>query len=404
MSINYLTKNAEIITKLKSKGYSEKTLTEQRKCFEELWKCLSLQDTPFSMELALSWLESRKPSWSYDTYKRYRLALYRFVKYLRCGRIDEDPHCGKNYFAYHDTDVSYINLPENYKVLYREFYEVMLGERAKATVNNYVVGSTDFLLFISDHGCATPNEMTIELPIRYLHRIHEITSSYETKKKYAESVGQLLAYLSEQGYIPHCYAHVMSKLGDETIITSLKLMKQYNVVEAFQPSKALESCANSFLSSINHLRYSVPPEKMFGFIFKNFFLFLEINRIEYSAEATRLWLDHIPQNKSWKLKRQIITWFTDYMETGSVERAPNNVWRRLLIDTLPEWSRKITEDYLILRKKEGWESSTIRMCRSSCVRFFRFIDSKGVNSPNDITPALVKEFHDTDPHLGSCKK
>ena len=400
MSINYLTKHTEIIAKLKSEGYSDKTIVEHRRCFKELWKCLSLKDTPFSMELALDWLKSRKPSWSYDTYKRYRCALYRFEKYLRCGRIDGDPHCGYNRFAYHDTSVSYINLPDNYKALYRKFYETKLGERAKATVNNYVVGSTDFLLFLTDQGCATPDKMTIELPIRYLHRVHnhEIARTYETKKKYTEGAGALLEHLSERGCIPHCYTHVLSKLGDETIITSLKLIGQYSVVKAFQPSKVLEPCVDSFLSSLDHLRYSESLKRMFGFIFKSFFLFLEINHIAYSTEATRVWLAHIPKNKSWELKSQIITWFADYMETGSMERTSKYVRKTLLIDTLPEWSRKITEDYLMLRKREGWEHSTITMCRSSCVRFFRFIDSKGVNTPDGITPALVKEFHDTDPH------
>ena len=400
MSINYAAKSTEIIAKLKSEGYSDKMIVEHRRCFGELWKCLSLKDTPFSMDLALGWLERRKPSWSYDTFKRYRRALYRFEKYLRCERIDEDPHCGNNYFAYRDTDVSYIKLPDNYKALYREFYEIMLGERAKDTVNHYAVGSTDFLLFLSDQGCATPDKMTIELPILYLHRIlnHKIARTYETKKKYAEGVSQLLSHLSERGCIPKCYAHVMSKLGDETVVTSLKLIDQCGTVKAFQPSKALEQCADSFLLGLDHLRYSVPPKRMFGFIFKSFFLFLEINHIAYSAEAIRTWLNHIPKNKSWELKSQIITWFADFVETGSVERTSKYMRKTLLIDTLPEWSRKVTEDYLMLRKKEGWEHSTITMCRSSCVRFFRFIDSKGVTAPADITPALVKEFHDTDPH------
>jgi len=69
-----------------------------------------------------------------------------------------------------------------------------------------------------------------------------------------------------------------------------------------------------------------------------------------------------------------------------------------LLDALPDWSHRITENYLALRRREGWAESTLTMCRSSCVRFFRFLDGKGVTAPSDITPALVMEFHDTDPH------
>ena len=398
MSAYYLSKNAEIIAKLKSEGYAERTLDDHRRCFDGLWKCHSLENTAFSMEAATDWLECRKPYWSYDTYKRYRRALYRFEKYLRCGEIDGEPHCGNNRFAYRDTDVSYINLPENYKALYREFYEAMTGERAKSTVDHYVAGCTDFLLFLSEQGCAKPDDMTIEQPVSYLRRIRVNAWTGETKSRYAEGVGCLLTYMSKRGYIPCCYSHVMSKLECETAVTSLRLSDLPCRGMSFQPSKAVEPCAEAFLASLEAHRYSVPPQQLFGFIFRNFFLFLEVNHMAYSIDAIQLWLGNIPKNASWELKRQMLARFAQYVETGSTERASNFVWKPLLVDALPEWSRNITEDYLTLRKKEGWEPSTLMMIRSSCARFFSFIGSKGICAPEAITPSLVKEFHDTDPH------
>ena len=401
MTINYLAKHTEIMAKLSREGYSDKTLNDQRRFFEGIRESLSSENAPFSMETVVRWLESRKPNWSNDTYTRYRRSLYRFEKYLRCGRIEGDPHCGNNSFAYHDSDVSYINLPEDYKALYRRFYEEVSGERARSTVNHYVAGCTDFLLFLSEQGCAAPNEMTIEWPLRYLRRIRDNTWTDETKSKYAGGVGKLLAYLSKLGYIPRCYSHVMSRFEDEAAVTSLMLRPPTYSETSMQPSKAIEPYADMFLSSLEDRRYSALPQQLFGYIFKNFCLFLEVNHIEYSSRAVQLWLDHIPRTTSWELKRQIITWFVQYMETGSTEKASNFVWKPLLIDTLPEWSRKITDNYIALRKKEGWESSTLMMIRSSCVRFFRFIGSKGIDAPEAITPSLIKEFHNTDPHATS---
>jgi integrase len=118
----------------------------------------------------------------------------------------------------------------------------------------------------------------------------------------------------------------------------------------------------------------------------------------YYRAATQSWPNFTPKTTTWEQKRTIITWFANYMETGNTERTSNFVFKPLLIDTLPEWSRKIVEDYIVLRKKERREPSTIMMTRSSCVRFFRFIDTKGINNPAGITPMVVKEFHDTDPH------
>jgi integrase len=190
----------------------------------------------------------------------------------------------------------------------------------------------------------------------------------------------------------------MSKLECETAISSLEVSKP-TLETCFQPSKAIEPCADAFLTCLEERRYSVSPYHNFSFIFRNFFLFLEVNHMAFSAHSVQLWLDHIPKTTSWGLKRQLIIWFAQYMETGSAERTSNFVWKPLLIDSLPEWSRKIIVDYLVLRKKEGWEPSTLMMIRSSCVRFFRFVDSKGVFTPDAITPSLVKEFHDTDFHV-----
>jgi len=398
MQIDFEKEAANVMASLKQSGYADRTLNDHRRCCNELRKHLSDEKALFTMETAVNWLERRRDGWSQDTYERYRRAVYRIDKHIRNGSIERDPHCHNNNYAYHDAEVSYIKLPNNYKALYRRFYEIISCERAKGTVEHYVAGCTDFLEFISERGCTTPSEMTIELPLAYLRRICENAWACETKSKYASGVGQLLAYLSGQGYIPNCYAHVMSKLWEEDAIASLKLTATKNDCSTFQPSKVLEPYADSFLSSLDERRYSLPPQQLFGFIFRNFFLFLEINHMSYSADAVQLWLDQIPRAASWKLKRQVISHFAQYMENGSTERTSNFVWKPLLIDYLPEWSRRITDDYIALRKKEGWESSTIMMIRSSCVRFFRFIDAKGINAPDSITPSLVKEFHDTDPH------
>jgi len=398
MSINYEAEGMAVIACLEQNGYSEKTLAEHRRCYGELWKYLSETGSTFTMDIALNWLESRKTTWSYDTYKRYRRALYRLEKYLKNGEIGSEPHCHNNFFAYQDADVSYIKLPDNNKALYNDFQNTISDECSKGTVDHYIAGCTDFLLFISERGCAAPAEMSIEHPLEYLRRIHDMAWTDETKKKYSSGVAKLLTHAAEQWHVPRCYSHVMSKSADESVVTSLKLNNAAILNTAFQPSKTLEPLVDAFLSSLDERRYSEPPQKLFGFIFTNFFLFLEFNHLEYSAEAAALWLNQIPKTASWEQKRQIITWFADYLTTKSADRTSNYVWKPLLIDGLPEWSRKITDEYLKLRQREGCERSTILMCRSSCVRFFSFLNSKGIHSPDKITPALVKEFHDTDQH------
>jgi len=385
-----------VLACLKRHGYSARTQDEHRRCCEELRRHLAEINAPFSMEAAITWLAGRKAGWSFDTYKRYRRALYRLDMYMKRGSIEGEPHCHNNFFAYYDADVSYIKLPGSYKALFHEFHAKISAERGKGTVDHYIAGCTDFLLFIAQKGCTDPGGLTIDHVLAYAKRIRENQWTEETKKKYASGVSKLLAFFHVRGHVPRCYVSVLGGPGREKLLQSLVLPSGQG--QAIQPSKHLEAMADVFFSTIANRRYSEPPGRLYGFVLHQFFLFLEVNCLEYMPETPHLWLEHIPKTPSWPMRRQIIHWFADFLRTGSAEKRGATVWRPLLLNALPDWSRRITEDFLALRRREGWAESTLTMCRSSCVRFFRFLDGKGVTGPVGITPALVMAFHDTDPH------
>jgi site-specific recombinase XerD len=70
----------------------------------------------------------------------------------------------------------------------------------------------------------------------------------------------------------------------------------------------------------------------------------------------------------------------------------------LQIDRLPDWSRNIILGFVAERQREGLSPKTLTSCRSAGYRLFQFLNSKGVGSPDEITPEIVKEFHNTDKH------
>ena len=189
--------------------------------------------------------------------------MYRLEKYFRCGDISDDPYCGHNRFAYHDADVAFIKLPDNYKLLLREFHGYALTQLAQETANNYAVACADFLLFIFEKGCKSPCEMSVELPLTYLQRLRDATCSDETKSRYADGVGKFFAFLSQKGHIPRCYERAVGTLWDENAIKSLKQNNKNGMMADFQPSKALEPHIDSFLSSLRELRYNAPQLNLY---------------------------------------------------------------------------------------------------------------------------------------------
>ncbi len=85
-------------------------------------------------------------------------------------------------------------------------------------------------------------------------------------------------------------------------------------------------------------------------------------------------------------------------KTGSSNRVGLYTWQPLQIDRLPDWSRNIILGFIEERRREGVSPKTLTMCRSGGYRLFSFLEGKGIDRPDKITPELIKEFHNTDRH------
>ena len=127
-------------------------------------------------------------------------------------------------------------------------------------------------------------------------------------------------------------------------------------------------------------------------------MFIEVNHLEFSPESVELWLEHSPKNTLWGRRRHTLALFADYLATGNANKESCYTWQPLQIDSLPAWSRKIILDFVAERQREGLARNTLNLCRLAGCRFFGFLDSKRVCDPREITPELVKEFHNTDKH------
>jgi site-specific recombinase XerD len=345
------------------------------------------------METAVLWLESRRPSWSYGTYCQYRSALFRLERYLTSGDISRTLCQSIDDFACRDAA---LKLPKPLYELYREIKSLFTQRFCETSIYKYSQGCKDFLLFVAEQGCNTPGEITIDPIIEYSPKFHGMTRCHRGNRGgNLAGIVNLLTFMAERGDIPYCYSGVLTRDS----ANRLSLLKLEQTGEAFQPSKWLEPLARSYLSSLDEMRYSTPSKLLYNNDLTNFFLFLELNHIEYSDEAVALWLEkQTSHGPIWERRRHTLKQFADYLKTGTSNRGDIYAWKPLQIESLPEWSKNITLDYLAEREKEGLARSTIQMCRAGCYRLFTFLDSKGVLTSSGITPEILKEFHNTDSH------
>jgi site-specific recombinase XerD len=394
MQIDLETQSEAVIALLEQADYSESTISSHRRCYDGIQAHFANIGSEFSMAEAVNWLTSRRPGWCYATYCGYRSALYRFERYLTNGTIARTMCWSDDDFACRDKVLA---LPEALYKVFADFTSSLPEKFCETSVHNYSQGCKDFLLFLAEQGINEPARLTLDPIITYSKRLYTGKRRlYGHKSAWLAGIVNLLTCLAERGDVPMCYASVLPRNTAEFKLLPLKLEE---IGTAFQPSKMLEPLVSGYLSSLDEMCYNESSKHMYCHDFTNFFLFLELNHIDYSEDAVELWLEkQTSQAEVWERRRHTLTLFGYYLKTGTAVRGKVYSWRPLQIDGLPEWSRRIVLGFVAERRKEGLSEKTLIMCRSAGYRLFKFLDSKGVCSPSEITPELLKEFHNTDEH------
>jgi site-specific recombinase XerD len=389
----YDTATAEVIRLLEKAGYSSCSVRRHELCYDGLREHLDATQQTFSLDAGIEWLSARKNGWKAQTYNQYRLALYRLDRYMRDGGIHREAHCKHGIFAYRDAGYSYAQLPENFKATASEYHGWVCECHSPETARKHFVGVTDFLLFLAKCGCGMPSELTIAHLAAYSQHLRDKS---EHDRKQACGAKELIALLHDDGHIPKCFLSVGFAMDEENL--NDLLLPEKDRGDSVQPSKNLDVKASKFLNVLTELGYSKNARVSFESTLNSLFKFLEINRIEYSPEAVSLRLGKVSGTPRRERFRQQLRQFDDFLRTGEAKSLRNYTWKPTGLDALPKWCQNITNSFLNLREREGWAKRTIEMSRAASVRFFGFVTGKGVSVPSSITPELIKEFHNTDPH------
>jgi integrase len=399
MQTGYEKETVIVISHLEQVGYHPETIADYRRCYNGLKAHLAAIGLPFSMKVALEWLEGREQNWTHSTYKKYRHALFHLERYLLNGNVDRTRCSGIDQFFCRDATLF---LPRLMFDLFGEIKSILNSELTEDNANCYLQGCKDFLLFVTDQGCLAPADIALEQITEYSTRFRGTSRKLSYKEACClAGITKMLTHLAERGDIPRCYSKAVYKDKATTFLSSVI---PDIIGSAIQPSKKLEPLAAEFLSGLGEQRYSDLVKKKNMHDLTNCFLFIEINHPEYSPQSIELWLGTSPQNAIWERKRHTLTLFADYLSTGSMRKESCYTWQPLQIDSLPDRSRNIVTGFVSERQREGFAYTTLKLCRLAGCRFFSFLDSKGVCEPRGITPELVKEFHNTDKHSTAMGK
>lgn len=374
---------------LRDSGYSESSVQEHKYTYASFRKHLLGQRSDFSMASAIEWLEKRRASWQRGTYRRHRAALYRLGEFQRRGGIGRIDICGDNYYAYHDSGDSYTQLQADYKFIAEWIYSEFSKTLAHSVAREQYRGVCKFLLFLESIGCNELRSLSIN------HIFSFILSLNQKKSKHISGIRKLLSCLFDEKFIPRCYLSI-TFYECKADVGRFRLPDS-DIGNVLHPSKVLESKADEFFSELNNRGYSKASLCRFEKSTNDFFKFLETNQLAYSHEQSDLRINELRRICN-DAEIQCLRQFVDYLQTGTGKSVRKYRNKPILLDGLPDWSRQIVLDFLELREREGCAEGTINSCRSASVRFFSFLNGRQIGSPSEITPSIIKEFHNTDAH------
>ena len=384
MQINYLDAVSSVLNMMKQPDSACKNIDMHRTCYTMFFKYLMDKGIPFSMDAALDWLEIKKQEISYETCSQYRNALFRLEHYLLFGDI-ESPFCRSE-----DSFFCRSGMSESF---FRLTYEL-------EEYHTYSVATKEFFKLATSLGITEPEAVTIDTLIEYWNTYCKSCGSPVRRQNAVCAMTALMKYLHLRGDVPECYQLVLFGWNAE-ILSGMRLSK---TGAAFHPSVSLEHKAEGYLDALDDWKYMESSKAVYRNDFTWYFMFLELNRLEHSAETVTLFTDILPDcpnqakgsNPVSARRSHTIRMFEKYLQ-GTMESNMAADPKRAS-DHLPSWSKSILDGFIESRRRDGMTNNTLTMCRAAGCSFFKYLEDNGIDYPAYITPDAVKAFHNHDVH------
>ena len=255
-----------------------------RTCYTTLFKYLMDKGIPFSMDAALDWLEIKKREISYETYSQYRNALFRLDHYLLFGDIKSSFCRSENSFFCRS------GISESFFRLTYELEEYYATTQNPCYYHTYSVAIKEFFRLATSLGVTEPEAITIDTLIEYWNTYCKSCKSLARRQNAVCAMTALMKYLHRRGDVPECYQRVLFGENVE-ILLEMRLSKTGT---AFHPSVPLELKADEYLDALDDWKYRESSKAVYRNDFTWYFMFLELNHLEHSAETVTSWIDILP--------------------------------------------------------------------------------------------------------------
>lgn len=378
-------------------NYCSTIVHTHMRCYRLFWEYLKELDIPYSRDLALLWLEIIGPDLCVSSFKNYRSAL------ARMNDVLEHRDVINTKIAY-DAVQHYQYLDKWCKDLLDEFLNVLSATYGVSFIQEVRISAARFLAYISKRGVCEVNDITHILIMEYYQQDRH--KNMKVKDLYHSLTRHFLSYLSDKGLIMTSISFALNKFVLQRLVfidmLSAKEKEIFWRINQQGCMTAEEFHSKAIILGSVYLdqhRYSSTMKKVFRKAWKELFVFLEANGLDYSQDIAIRWATLMQKfTVQWKTFRRAIKLFEQFRMDGDIQPAIVYSYIPDRVEQLPEWCQNEFKEFINCKRKEGLASSTIQMYRSSCLRFLNYITLKGITAWESLKPEIIKEFHFSDLH------
>ena len=389
----YHDKSRMLVAYLTENGAGRAACHTAIKCLTLLREYLLEKGYAYTNESALEWYTETGPH-----PKGFQADLYRLADLYSYGAIQPESTFPKA-LPYSQ------NLKELWLSLLAGFLETQkLAEKTISQIRNCI---SRFLYRIQQKEIYDPSDISFELLEEYCDT--DGHSSENSRARYTYAIGDILLFMADKGLCVHGLGwYPYFRMHDRIFrICDLTDSQKRSIDDLRQasldfPAEEYAVLIPDFLERFYTAGYSESPCKSARYVLYNLLLFLEMHGLGYHQGIADIWLEHektFHKGHSWKQARRILFLFGLYVSEGDVIPQSFNRILPPLCESLPSWCQEIMTGYLAMKKKEGWEKSTLGMIRSSITRFCIFLVESGLENFSEISAEHLKEFNLRDKHL-----
>ena len=391
--IEYHEKSRTLVEYLTENGAGCTAYHSSIRCLTMLREHLLTKGIPYTETNSMQWYSETGP---YP--KGFLSSLYRLSDLFLYGEIQPIN-------AFPKALPYSLNLKEPWQGILNDFLATL--NHTESALSQIRCAVSRFLFRIQEKEISSPSGISFEILEEYCITDKHISDS--SKSRYTYAIGDVLLFMAEKGlcihglgWYPYFWMHDrVFRLCDMTRTQNLAVEELRLESQVF-PAEEFAVLIPDFLERFDAFGYSESPRKAARYVLNNLLLFLEMHDLGYHWGIAQIWLEHektFHDGNGWKQARRILFLFGLYIQEGDIIPQAYNRIRPLLCESLPLWCREVLEGYMALKKKEGWEKSTLAMIRSSVTKFCSFLAAVGLTDFSELTVKVLKEFNFWDKHL-----